>query len=126
MRRSLPSSKPTRCFGCMATPYRLTTAGRFRNFLFLCECEETLLRMVPVLARKPFSFVKRGTYFKGHGKDAATALRAHLGRHTNQVGMDVFGDIRAIGLHVFRRQLHNFSDIWFVHPPSHRRSFAFW
>jgi Zn-dependent peptidase ImmA (M78 family)/transcriptional regulator with XRE-family HTH domain len=89
-----------------------------QDFLFLCECEETLLDMVPTLARKPFSFTKRGTYFKRHGKDAASALRAHLGYETNQVGMDVFHDMRTIGLHVFRRQLYNsdISGLFIRHP----------
>lgn len=98
----------------------LSTDDRWaiQEFLFLCECEELLLSVVPVLARTPFSFTKHGTYFKGQGSDAAAALRRHLGYQTNQVGMDVFGDLRRIGLHVFRRQLANsdISGLFIRHP----------
>jgi Zn-dependent peptidase ImmA (M78 family) len=89
-----------------------------QEFLFLCECEESLLGMVPTLARKPFSFEKRGAYFKRHGTEAATALRSHLGYGLNQVGMDVFSDMRIIGLHVFRRHLSNsaISGLFVRHP----------
>jgi len=95
----------------------LTTEDRWaiQEFLFLCECEETLLKMVSVLDRKPFTFAKRGNFYKGHGKDAAAALRQHLGYDFNQIGMDVFGDIRTIGLHVFRRELSN-SGLFIRHP----------
>ncbi len=89
-----------------------------QEFLFLCECEETLLNMVPVLNRKPFSFTKHGTFYKGHGKDAAAALRRHLGYEVNQIEMNVFKDLRTIGLHVFRRQLSNsaISGLFIRHP----------
>ncbi len=98
----------------------LTAEDRWaiQEFLFLCECEETLLNMVPVLNRKPFSFTKRGTFYKDHGKDAAAALRRHLGYEANAIGMDVFTDLRRIGLHVFRRQLSNsaISGLFIRHP----------
>jgi Zn-dependent peptidase ImmA (M78 family)/transcriptional regulator with XRE-family HTH domain len=89
-----------------------------QEFLFLCECEGFLLGIVPVLARRPFSYHKQGAYYKGHGADAAAALRQHLGYQANQVGMDVFGDLRRIGLHVFRRQLANsdVSGLFIRHP----------
>lgn len=98
----------------------LSTVDRWaiQEFLFLCECEEFLLDVVPGLARIPFSFVKRGSFYKGHGRDAAAALRLHLGYQTNEVGMDVFGNMRRIGLHVFRRQLanSNISGLFIRHP----------
>jgi Zn-dependent peptidase ImmA (M78 family)/transcriptional regulator with XRE-family HTH domain len=89
-----------------------------QEFLFLCECEEYLMSMVPILNRKPFIFRKHGNYFKQHGIDAAKALRSHLGYQTNQVGMDVFGDLRTVGLHVFRRQLASstISGLFVRHP----------
>ena len=76
------------------------------------------MSMVPVLNRKPFVFRKQGNYFKQQGMDAANALRAHLGYQTNQVGVDVFGDLRTIGLHVFRRQLASstISGLFVRHP----------
>jgi Zn-dependent peptidase ImmA (M78 family)/transcriptional regulator with XRE-family HTH domain len=89
-----------------------------QEFLYLCECEETLLSMVPMLPRKPFSFSKQGQFFKGHGKEAALRLRSHLGYQSNEIGMDVFGDLRIVGLHVFRRQLSNsaISGLFVRHP----------
>jgi Zn-dependent peptidase ImmA (M78 family)/transcriptional regulator with XRE-family HTH domain len=89
-----------------------------QEFLFLCECEEYLLERVPVLVRKSFDFSKQGSYYKKHGTDAALALRRHLGYRPNQVGMDVFSDMRTIGLHVFRRELSNsaISGLFIRHP----------
>jgi Zn-dependent peptidase ImmA (M78 family)/transcriptional regulator with XRE-family HTH domain len=81
-----------------------------QEFLFLCECEEYLLGLRPLTGRIPFSFTKAGSYYKGHGEQAAAALRRCLGYAANAVGLDVFGDLRRIGLHVFRRALDN-SDI---------------
>lgn len=99
----------------------LSPADRWaiQEFLFLCECEETLLRMLPsTMSRQPFTFAKQGSFHKGHGKDAAAALRRHLGYAANEVGMDVFRDLRRIGLHVFRRQLSNssISGLFVRHP----------
>jgi Zn-dependent peptidase ImmA (M78 family)/transcriptional regulator with XRE-family HTH domain len=89
-----------------------------QEFLFLCECEEFLMSIVPIVNRKPFVFRKHGTHFKQHGKDAAKALRAHLEYPTNKVGIDVFSDLRTIGLHVFRRQLSSsaISGLFIRHP----------
>jgi len=89
-----------------------------QEFLFLCECEEYLMSIVPVLNRRPFGFQKHGTHYKSHGIDAAKALRAHLTYQANQVGMDVFRDLRTIGLHVFRRQLSSsaISGLYVRHP----------
>jgi Zn-dependent peptidase ImmA (M78 family)/transcriptional regulator with XRE-family HTH domain len=89
-----------------------------QEFLFLCECEEYLMSVVPVLSRRPFAFRKHGTHFKQHGIDAAKALRTHLANQTNQDGMDVFRDLRTIGLHVFRRELSSsaISGLFIRHP----------
>jgi Zn-dependent peptidase ImmA (M78 family)/transcriptional regulator with XRE-family HTH domain len=98
----------------------LSPADRWaiQEFLFLCECEEYLLSLTPVMARKPFVFTKNGAYYKRHGIEAAAALRGHLGYQANEIGMDVFGDMRTIGIHVFRRQLSNssVSGLFIRHP----------
>lgn len=80
-----------------------------QEFLFLCESEAFLLTE---LNRKtePFSFSPTGSYYKGHGEDAATALRRHFSYRPNQVPSDVYADFRRLGFHVFRRRLEN-SDI---------------
>ena len=54
-----------------------------QEFLFLCECEEFLLRLIPRIKSKAFKFHKTGTYFKGHGEKAAAKLRTHLNYSAN-------------------------------------------
>lgn len=89
-----------------------------QEFLFLCECEEFLMTQLPGNDRQLFSFVKEGSYFKGHGEKAAVALRQHLGYKSHEVGRNVYQDLRRIGLHVFRRRLHNsnISGVFIKHP----------
>ncbi len=89
-----------------------------QEFLFLCECEEFLLSLIPRRDLKPFRFVKIGTYFKGHAESAAVRLRGHLGYSSNQVGSDVYDDFRCLGFHIFRRELgnSNISGLYIKHP----------
>ena len=77
------------------------------ELLFLCECEEYLLKVLPSQKRSVFDFKKSGTHFKTHGAEAASALRRHLGYEAKMVPMDVYRDFRSIGCHVFRRRLVN-------------------
>lgn len=89
-----------------------------QEFLFLCECEEFLLQHIPKFSIKPFTFEKRGAYYKGHGEEAAFALRRQRNYEFHQVPMDIYDDFRRIGLHVFRRQLGNskISGLYIKHP----------
>jgi Zn-dependent peptidase ImmA (M78 family)/transcriptional regulator with XRE-family HTH domain len=89
-----------------------------QEFLFLCECEEFLLSLVPRIDYKPFRFVKVGTYFKGHAEQAAARLRSHLSYSYNQVGRDIYADFRRLGFHIFRRELgnSNISGLYIKHP----------
>ncbi|MGB6378034.1 MAG: XRE family transcriptional regulator [Syntrophobacteria bacterium] len=89
-----------------------------QEFLYLCECEENLMELLPGRDREPFTFAKHGTYYKGHGENAAAALRRHLGYSQHQIGMDVYDDFRRIGIHVFRRHLQNsdISGLFIQHP----------
>ncbi|MBR8834176.1 MAG: ImmA/IrrE family metallo-endopeptidase [Stigonema ocellatum SAG 48.90 = DSM 106950] len=89
-----------------------------QEFLFLCECEEFLLNLIPKKDYKPFSFVKIGTYFKGHAEQAAVRLRQYLGYSFYQVGSDVYDDFRRLGFHIFRRELgnSNISGLYIRHP----------
>lgn len=77
------------------------------ELLFLCECEEYLLKVLPSQKRSVFEFKKSGTHFKTHGVEAASALRRHLGYEAKAVPMDVYHDFQSIGCHVFRRRLVN-------------------
>ncbi|MCI0541617.1 MAG: ImmA/IrrE family metallo-endopeptidase [Verrucomicrobiales bacterium] len=90
-----------------------------QDFLFLCECEEFLLRELRrTQNRQPFSFHKTGDFFKAHGEQAATKLRQQLGYSAREVGMNVYEDTRRIGAHVFRRKLgnSNISGLFIRHP----------
>ena len=85
-----------------------TAADRraIQEFLYLCEIESHLESELGV-QKQVFSFTPSGTYYKGHGELAASALRSQLGYGTNEIPRDVFSDFRIIGLHVFRRRLAN-------------------
>ncbi|HEY9802889.1 MAG TPA: ImmA/IrrE family metallo-endopeptidase [Leptolyngbyaceae cyanobacterium] len=89
-----------------------------QEFLYLCECEEFLLQLLPKYIYKPFSFIKRGNYYIGHGKEAAKALRQHLGYGTNEIRWDIYDDFRSLGFHIFRRHLgnSNISGLFIKHP----------
>jgi Zn-dependent peptidase ImmA (M78 family) len=89
-----------------------------QEFLFLCECEEFLLNLIPRIDYKPFGFVKYGSYFKEHGRKAAARLREHFSYSSIQVGRDIYDDFRRLGFHIFRRQLgnSNISGLYIKHP----------
>jgi Zn-dependent peptidase ImmA (M78 family)/transcriptional regulator with XRE-family HTH domain len=89
-----------------------------QEFLFLCECEEFLLRFLPKHTYKPFNFIKRGNYYKGHGQQAGKELRKHFAYASNAVKMDIYEDFRSLGFHIFRRQLENsnISGLFIKHP----------
>jgi Zn-dependent peptidase ImmA (M78 family) len=88
-----------------------------QEFIFLCECEAFLLSE---LSRKiePFSFSPSGSFYKGHGEEAAKALRRHFSYRSNEVPSDVYRDFRRLGFHLFRRRLENsnISGLTIQHP----------
>lgn len=89
-----------------------------QEFLFLCECEQFLLNLMPQVQDKVFSFTKVGNYYKGHAEEAAKKLRSHLGYASNEIKLDVYHDFRRLGLHIFRRKLNNsnISGLYVKHP----------
>ena len=88
-----------------------------QEFLFLCEIEATLEKD---LGRKStsFNFTPSGTFQKGHGEQAAKALRNHMGYSPKQIRLDIYSDFRSIDFHVFRRRLTNseISGLYIEHP----------
>ena len=88
-----------------------------QEFLFLCENEAFLLRELGRPSGLPFTFKKRGTYYKAHGISAARELRRALGYESLDVP-EVFSDLRRLGMHVFRRRLENrrISGLFLQHP----------
>jgi Zn-dependent peptidase ImmA (M78 family) len=88
-----------------------------QEFLYLCDTEEFLMQE---LGRRPneFSFRPSGTYFKGHGQEAAITFRRHMGHDERQVPRDIYAEFRSVGVHVFRRKLgnSNISGLFILHP----------
>ncbi len=86
--------------------------------LFLAECEAYIEGTLKRHSVSDFSFVKVGDYFKGHGQQAAASLRRHLGYSSNEVSLNVYSDMRRIGVRIFRRRLENsnISGIYIMHP----------
>lgn len=97
----------------------LTTSDRWaiQKFLYLCECEEFLMRELSYKRRK-FSFTPEGGIYKKHGEEAAKELRKFLGYGWNNGIKDIYYDFRNIGLHIFRRKLENsdISGLYIKHP----------
>jgi Zn-dependent peptidase ImmA (M78 family)/DNA-binding XRE family transcriptional regulator len=82
-----------------------------QDFLFLCENEHFLLEALGFADQSTPDVRLTGTNFKRHGIQAAVQARKYLGYQINQAARsEVFQDLRALGLHVFRRALGN-SDI---------------
>lgn len=88
-----------------------------QEFLFLCEIESELEKQLDS-QKTEFRYAAKGSYFKGHGENAADALRKFLNHKENEVPMDVFLDFRKIGVHIFRRRLSSsdISGLYLKHP----------
>lgn len=76
-----------------------------QEFLYLCEIEHHLETQLGRRREQSFFPSVEGSYFKGHGEQAAEQLRRHLGYEWNQVPADLYGTFRALGIHIFRRRL---------------------
>lgn len=77
-----------------------------QEFLFLCECQDFLLKELPnTSAIRPFAFQKVGKFHKQQGVDAAVSLRSFFAYQNRALPLDVFDDFRRIGIHIFRRKL---------------------
>lgn len=77
-----------------------------QEFIHLCQRESELEQMLGT--QKTMPIVKwSGGFYKGHGADAAHAIRKHLNYSDNSVGRDIYSDFRALGVHIFRRKLSN-------------------
>ena len=89
-----------------------------QEFLFLCEGEHFLREELSRSLTRPFFFEKSGAYYKGHGENAAAALRQHLNYPSNEVPRNIYADFRSIGIYLFRRKLDNsnISGLFIRHP----------
>ncbi len=117
--RLAPFEQTDELYRRFGTEFSKEDRRNIQEFLFLCECEEFLVTELALgQSRQPFQFVKKGEYFKAHGVEAAAKLRQHLGYRPNEIGMNVYDDLRKIGVHVFRRRLGNsgISGLYIRHP----------
>jgi transcriptional regulator with XRE-family HTH domain len=93
------------------------------EFAYLSRCQAVLERELGVKPNvRPFDFQPSGTYYKGHGRDCAAALRRHLGLGEKEVLRDIFSVMRQLGIKVFRRRLENsdISGLFMNHPEAGR------
>jgi Zn-dependent peptidase ImmA (M78 family) len=86
--------------------------------LFLADVESYLQSTLGKPYPRTFLFQKVGTYYKGHGEQAAASLRDFFGYAENEVRLNIYEDFRSIGIHVFRRHLDNsnISGVYVKHP----------
>ena len=86
--------------------------------LFLAECEAYLEKRLNKRKYQPFKFNKVGNFYKSHGKQAAKSLRQYLGYSEKEVSLNIYNDMRKIGIRVFRRKLENsnISGLFINHP----------
>jgi Zn-dependent peptidase ImmA (M78 family) len=89
-----------------------------QEFLFLAECEHFLQDSLHRLPEKSFTYRKIPSAARRHGQEAASSLRRYLGYSDFEVRLDVYRDLRQIGIHVFRRKLQNsnISGLYVRHP----------
>lgn len=113
-----PIDQTEKLFRRWGTELSLSDRWAIQEFLFLCDNEAYLSLALGRPPARTFSFAKRGTHFKTHGEEAAAELRRFLGYKPNQIPVDVFDDLRSIGIHVFRRRLENsnISGMFLKHP----------
>jgi len=86
--------------------------------LFLAECEAYLEHSLSKQKADNFTFQKIDRHFKTHGKLAAKSLRQHLRYTEKEVSLNIYSDMRNIGIRVFRRKLENsnISGLYIKHP----------
>jgi Zn-dependent peptidase ImmA (M78 family) len=98
----------------------LSIADRWsvQEIVFLAECEEFLDNELGIKKPKLFSYKPTGTYYIGHGKDAAKKLRLYLNERANIVNLNIYEDFRRIGMSIYRRSIESskISGICINHP----------
>jgi Zn-dependent peptidase ImmA (M78 family)/transcriptional regulator with XRE-family HTH domain len=86
--------------------------------LFLAECEAYLEHVLKKPKQDTFVFEKPNGEPKYYNKPAAQQLRSYLKYPNNQIFVDVYKDMRDIGIRIFRRKLKNsnVSGLYIKHP----------
>lgn len=87
-----------------------------RDFIYLCEIEQELSKALGKIP-KSFTFTPSGA-ISNQAVQAASAVRDRLEYQNREFPRNVFDDCRRLGIHVFRRRLHdsNISGLFIVHP----------
>lgn len=120
--RIAPFEQTEKLFRSYGDDFSVEDRWSVQEVLFLAECDFFLDQVLQKGPGIDFTYEKTGTYYKGHGIDAAASLRKKLGYTNKEISLDVFRDYRRIGIRVFRRQLRNsnISGLYIKHPKAGR------
>ncbi|MBO9682804.1 MAG: ImmA/IrrE family metallo-endopeptidase [Flavisolibacter sp.] len=88
-----------------------------QEFLYICECEADIWSLLEE-NKKPFQLSSKRFSTNNEAEETASAVRIFLGYKENELLQNIFDDFRNLGLHIFRRKLHNsgLSGIFIQHP----------
>lgn len=88
-----------------------------QEFLYVCECEAHVWSLLEE-NRQTYQLPGRRTAINNEAEEIASDVRISLGYKENELLQNIFDDFRNLGLHIFRRKLHNsnLSGIFIQHP----------
>jgi Zn-dependent peptidase ImmA (M78 family) len=88
-----------------------------QEFLYICECEADVWSLLEENKRS-YKLPDRRFAINNEAEKIADEVRISLGYKQNELLQNIFDDFRRLGLHIFRRKLHNsnLSGIFIQHP----------
>ncbi len=88
-----------------------------QEFLYICECEADIWALLEE-TKKPYFLPNRRFAVYNEAEAIASEVRISLGYKEYELLENIFDDFRKLGLHIFRRKLHNsnLSGIFIQHP----------
>jgi Zn-dependent peptidase ImmA (M78 family) len=88
-----------------------------QEFLYICECEADIWSLLDE-NKKRYQLPSNRSSINNEGEKIAGEVRKFLGYKENELLQNIFDDFRNLGLHIFRRKLHNssISGIFIEHP----------
>jgi Zn-dependent peptidase ImmA (M78 family) len=88
-----------------------------QEFLYICECEADIWSLLDE-NKRPYQLPNNRSTSNNEAEEIAGIVRTLLGYKENELLQNIFDDFRNLGLHIFRRKLHNsnLSGIFIHHP----------
>lgn len=88
-----------------------------QEFLYVCECEADIWFLLEE-HKRPYQLPSTRISVYDEAEEIAGDVRKSLGYKENELLQNIFDDFRNLGLHIFRRKLHNsnLSGIFIQHP----------